>query len=158
MIGNKANEAVPRLIDILQKEKNEDLSLLIIAILPKLADSGNAKNIIDTLSFYMKDEDIEKQFGATKALVELYQNAGNKYLSTEANDTLKNLANKDIVIIIGKALQSPSLYYPASEFIQEIWSDWLPILIYNLRNNDDNLRIASTDILVEIGESGLFWV
>ena len=56
MIGTPASSAAPRLIELLQSSQNEDLRILAVGALPKVASSENLKSIIAVLSSTLKDK------------------------------------------------------------------------------------------------------
>ena len=98
MIGTPASSAAPELIELLQSSQNEDLRILVVSVLPRIASSENLKSIIAVLGSTLKDKSKDMQFGSAIALFELFKNGNKLSLSDDSADSLKQLINHGVTV------------------------------------------------------------
>jgi HEAT repeat protein len=100
MIGTDASSAAPKLIELLQSSQNEDLRILAVGALPKVASSENLKSIITVLGSTLKDKNQDVRFGSALALIELYKNGDKLSISGDTANALRKVISKDVVSIL----------------------------------------------------------
>jgi hypothetical protein len=156
MIGTPASSASPRLIEILQSSQNEDLRILAVGALPKIASSENLKPIIVVLSSTLKDKNQDMRFGSAIALVNLYNKLS---FSSNTDNALRQIISKDVVPILIDAFKNDDTRFTAINTLAEM-SEYLKsitaVLVSALKdkNQDIDIRVGSALTLAYLYENG----
>jgi len=132
MIGTPASSAAPRLIEFLQRSQNEDLRILAVGALPKVASSENLKSIIAVLDSTLKDKNKDVRFGSALSLVKLYKNGNKIFFSSDNTDALRKIISEEVVPTLLPFLRSQyyghSIRFIAIDTLSQIGSDIIPDL------------------------------
>ncbi|MCX5933879.1 MAG: HEAT repeat domain-containing protein [Pseudanabaena sp. LacPavin_0818_WC45_MAG_42_6] len=91
MIETPASSAAPRLIELLLRSQNEDIRILAVGALPKVASSENLKSIIAVLGSTLKDKNQDVRFGSALSLAQLYENGNKTFISSGNTDAFKKI-------------------------------------------------------------------
>jgi HEAT repeat protein len=160
MIGTDASSAAPRLIELLKRSQNENLRILAVSALPKVASSENLKSIIAALGSTLKDKNQDVKIGSAFSLVEIYKDKNKLNFSSSTVNDLRKLVSKAVVYILTEAYKKDDISFilflsndRANTLGQIIISEYaVPVLISALKDTDKDVRYAAANALGEIGK------
>ena len=157
MIETPASSAAPRLIELLLRSQNEDIRILAVGALPKVASSENLKSIIAVLGSTLKDKNQDVRFGSALSLAQLYENGNKTFISSGNTDAFKKIISKEVVPTLITALQDKDkdVRIATVEALGKIGKDAIPALISALQDKDKDVRTDTVYALGKIGKDAI---